>query len=445
MPDLDEQIRELIDGGSTPVKLEEISGLRSHRARYPVARALVVVVVVMAAIAVPILTVRSPHRPQQPRRERAVSPALSWRLAGYISQPAWQIQPGFASDPYRISCPTSTTCYASGPSAPPASTPTSKPPPSVVEVTHDGASTWQRSLAPVGAISLDGISCPAADTCMSIGFTVGPSGEYSMFTTTDGGMTWSALPIPGSSTGGGLLSCSSASNCVAMYSTPGPGGQGIQYVSLTTSDGGRDWAAASIPGTFRPDVLDCFVGGRCIAGGYEPDSYRMTTGEAAPAALIYSSDGGASWVSASLPSGGSSIDAVSCSDTEHCMAVESGPAAAPTTSMILVTENGGETWAPTNVPAGLSLIAVSCPATLDCWASGSSSGLGGTNSRGVILSTRDGGSSWTSEQVPTTEGTTLPGVTSITCPNVSRCFALANRPSSSVLPSGQLVLSNAPR
>jgi photosystem II stability/assembly factor-like uncharacterized protein len=86
----------------------------------------------------------------------------------------------------------------------------------------------------------------------------------------------------------------------------------------------------------------------------------------------------------------------------------------------------------------LSLEAISCPTASDCWASGVAAGT-----KGAILSTSDGGQTWTIDPLPTIQGSTLVSVDVVTCPTVGACFALASEPRSSSQSGQQVVLSNA--
>ena len=134
-----------------------------------------------------------------------------------------------------------------------------------------------RRLVLPSAITNGSITCPAVDICMLAGpsFT-GRSSSDVLLTTTDGGQTWSSLPIPGLSYGSSHLSCATALDCDSLKSVPGPGGLGLQYVSRVTTDGGRTWVTAPMPGTFRPFALQCVAPDYCIVGALN----RRATGSA---------------------------------------------------------------------------------------------------------------------------------------------------------------------
>jgi photosystem II stability/assembly factor-like uncharacterized protein len=262
-----------------------------------------------------------------------------------------------------------------------------------------------------------------------------------MFSTANGGQSWTSFPTPAVKNAGILvMSCASASDCVALWQVSGPGGQGIQEISYATSDSGQTWTEASVPGTFRAYALQCFTGGLCIAGGEMPNGYKIsdpTLGSAA--AAIYSTDGGLSWVSGSVPQTfpAGMLVGLSCADPNHCMAVEK-PGGRPDHNVVVTTSDSGRTWtpSPTSEPANFIFSSISCPTASDCWVSG------GTSTSGVILSTHDAGQTWTSEALPAIQGATPRMVGSVSCPSVTGCLALASGATSYSTGRGQLVLSN---
>jgi photosystem II stability/assembly factor-like uncharacterized protein len=121
------------------------------------------------------------------------------------------------------------------------------------------------------------------------------------------------------------------------------------------------------------------------------------------------------------PAGTTALAGVSCATALLCWSVGFGPApaAAAATSdvaTISASRDGGKTWSPEVVPAGvLSLAAISCPTALRCLAGGA------TATAGAVVSTRDGGRTWVLEHAP--QGAL--DVTGVQCTPVGGCLALS--------------------
>jgi photosystem II stability/assembly factor-like uncharacterized protein len=417
-------------------------GARVWSRRSPLLWISIAAAILIAAVAVPLTISRNSRPP--------VSVASTWRLTDATSQPGWARQPTIGSDPDRLSCPSTTTCYVAGLSAPMPNGIQTTSLQAVVEVTHDGGVTWHQSLLPSAGILISSITCPTADTCMLLGGASDAAlNTQTMFRTTNGGQGWTTLPLPGGLGHAALLlSCATALDCDSMQGEPGPVGiGGVRYISNVTTDGGHTWSSSAMPGTFRGYALECNAQDFCIAGGEEPTSYRITdpSSQGDPAAVFYSSNGGVTWSRASVPAGGNLITSLSCADPSHCMAVDDRNVGR--TSGVLISDNGGQTWSasPSRNLTPLNLVWISCPSDSDCWVSGSLLPAGNgeaTPLQGVILSTHDGGQTWTSERVPTDRGVLLGTIGPISCAVVSDCLALANTPSSSSSLGQQVVLAN---
>ena len=377
---------------------------------------------------------------------RSVRPSGTWQLAGYITEPGWQAQLGSGSYVDQLTCPTTTTCYSAGPDLGVAqdSLPETQ---FVLTVTHNGGATWQQSLLPPDGTSFMGFTCPPTTTCMVPAVNgYNPAPGY-MFTTVDGGQSWTSLPLPGGDVSLVQLSCATTSACVAVESQDNP----MENVVYFTTDAGHDWTASAFSATFVPDIgsaddLQCFPNGRCISVGTSTSSAVQNT-----ASMIYSTDGGATWESSTEPSVESDADVMSCADAEHCVSIEAMTQhdGMQNTTGVLVTDDGGQSWsaspadglAAANGLSPLTFDAISCPTTTQCWASGEAGGSPKFDSnvptQGQLMATADGGQSWHTEQLPAVQDATLQGVTSVSCPTATYCFAGAES-----LSGQQIMLSN---
>ncbi|MGH9088915.1 MAG: WD40/YVTN/BNR-like repeat-containing protein [Acidimicrobiales bacterium] len=384
---------------------DEVAPLHQSRRRelrrHPVlavAAALVLLAVLAGAGLLASVGAGPPNRPAQ-----AVHPG-TWRLAGYIDQPAWTTgdPAGALGGPVLVTCAGGATCYAVEPGS------------AVVEASKDGGSTWSPSTAPGPMASA--LSCPTAQVCAAA--TGGPAGPAVGFTT-DGGATWSSRPAPTAVTN---LSCSSATVCVAL----GNGASATAVVALHTADAGSTWTMVPVPDHFIPDVRDglsCPAAGRCVAAGVAP-------GSPSAGAVRYSADGGASWSVATLPAGVALVRAVSCADAAHCVAVGNGVATAPGSpygpSEALTSSDGGRSWSLAGPVLTGTAGSLSCPVPGRCWAAGH------RQSAGLLAATTDGGASWSAVGIPA--GVEYVG--DISCPTTGDCVAVG----SATTTVGQIVL-----
>ncbi len=374
-------------------------------------------VLVAAAIVVPI-TVGHSSAPRNNTKPGGLTPTHGeWSLAGYISQPGWQASSASGPLPttqqftLQLTCPTSATCYSSG-----TNFQNHEKTQGVISVTHDGGANWRQSLAPGDGTYFYGFSCPTVNTCLVVGDLPKANAHPLLYTTTDGGMTWTSLSLPGGYELPVFLSCATALKCVTigLFQT----GAAPTPTSYFTADGGQSWKTSVLPPSFFPSendqpALECFPNGRCVAGG--TNGFGSPLGQTS-ASMIYSTDDGATWASASVPSMTATSGIMSCSNDSHCLSIESSNDrnGYQTASGELVTNDGGLTWSAipatglaslsTSVP--MSFDSITCPTSADCWASTHliESECNGTcpyvPDHAVMMATSDGGLTWKTEQLP---------------------------------------------
>jgi len=276
-------------------------------------------------------------------------------------------------------------------------------PSNAVLVTSDGGKTWEASTVPSVDGYLTSVSCPDAEHCWATS-AVGIVGTSTVIVTADGGaswtdLNWSAPPLPGSQSN--LMSsqltaidCTTTSDCLAVgeatYNTTLVPPIENQGVVSTTNDGGQSWhsqliSANVITGIFCPSADDC------LAVGQDPVTAGQDSGYSAYGIVTH--DGGATWTVSTLSSGAQmaegnnpAINAISCSDVSHCVAVGEVFDTNKYEMPVLATTDGGATWSDqaTN-PTGADLESVACVTSSTCWA------VGFTSSGSVIVHTLDGG------------------------------------------------------
>lgn len=219
--------------------------------------------------------------------------------------------------------------------------------------------------------------------------------------TTDGGTTWAFVSSPFDKALTSVT-CPSATRCYAA---------GDRGTVLTSSDAGASWAVAGTADGSALYWLACPGTTVC----YAVDNY---------AHVQKTTDGAATWTLMSTPvttpglevpgSGGpnpySGLFGITCTGVDTCVAVGGYPSAANVDPPIVTTTDGGATWTrrTSNAGTGRFLNGVACVSTT-CYAVGRS---------GAIVTSADAGVTWS----PMTSGTTSQ-LTGITCTTQADCVA----------------------
>ena len=259
------------------------------------------------------------------------------------------------------------------------------------------------SSLPAPVQTLRALSCPTARRCWAVGSLLvtssAPAGA-ALLATIDGGSSWTIETVPPSVRYLSAVACPSTRSCTAVgqigLTGAGPG------AILTTADSGTTWTLQSVPdGTTDVTAVDCRADGRCTALGVL--SGRVT-------ALTSSATGiwGAGGV---LPTVGSAT-ALSCIDANHCWATATQAVdVGHVVGVIETTSDGGSTWAVQRLPIGTgALHGIDCHngttagTRISCTAVGTTSTVvgGARVGQGVVLTTGDGGGSWSAEPVEST-------------------------------------------
>jgi hypothetical protein len=443
--DLDDLRRIMSVATTHPRRGPRTAIVRQYGRRPLLVGALVIALLALAAVPVS-LGVLSSHRSTTPTTSpgHASSTIGSWSLAGYITTTGWQASSSTGPLPTtqqfttQLSCPSVTTCYSSGTYVKNRYSNSQ----SVVSVTHDAGKDWRVSLAPADDTYFFGFSCQSDDVCAAIGEVPGSSTSPVLYSTVDGGLTWVSHPLPARNAASLEMSCATLSNCVVLGSEPVANTAPDSY-GWITKNRGSSWTAVQLPAGFVPSnatnpAISCFAEGTCIADG----TTSARPGAKNTAEMIYSVNSGLTWSTAATPSISSVVGSMSCSSDKDCVAVQMhndvhGELVA---NGVLVTSDAGVTWSLLSAPTldstianrPISIDSLTCPTATTCWASanvieslceGSCAYL---PDQAVMLVTADGGSTWTSDPLPTPPSSSLQyvGDFPVTCANASDCLSV---------------------
>jgi len=177
----------------------------------------------------------------------------------------------------------------------------------------------------------------------------------------------------------------------------------------------------------RARDLRCSSSSACVVSGF----FQSPEGSATTpvATVLYSTDGGSNWATASVPSGLGPLSSFDCGDSSNCVASSFGGEGP--SSEVLGSTDSGRSWSEADalgLPVSL-VTSLSCSSST-CWAAGisgaSSDGsnavhLSLANAVGLVATTGDGGQSWQQAGLP--QG--VLAVVGISCPTGARCYALA--------------------
>ena len=307
---------------------------------------------------------------------------------------AWSVapspSPGIASFLTGVSCTNADACVAVG------SYYTSSSELTLVESWNGSSWTVVSSPNEQAASGLSSVSCTTSTSCGAVGFYSYNAYNYDQPQTLAeswNGMTWSVVPSPSPGNANYLqgVSCSKATDCVAVGYVVNTSGIGS---SLVESWNGSTWSVVPSPnvGTYQNALygVSCASPTRCIAVG--------TTGDpSSPSRSLVESWNGSTWTVMTGPTttGGGGLMGVSCTSPTTCEAVGIAVSVSDLNQTLVVSWSGGA-WSvlpsPTPGALGGSLNGISCTATNHCVAVGSSPNA--SNKDLTLIESWDG-TSWT--------------------------------------------------
>jgi len=287
-------------------------------------------------------------------------------------------------------------------------------------VTTNGGVTWTGYTdLPSASIYVTALSCPTVRVCWAAG--QGPQNQPELATSADGGRTWTlATPADWASDTGSWwpngIDCVSVSTCWLA----GQNESIVTPVVAETTDGGATWATFSNLPPGNPDVwgdtyqlnsISCISAQTCVSVG-------GLNGGSGPAAVISTTNGGASWSFSTDPKLAKSQDlfSVSClpgrSTISQVICQAAGTALEGAGPVEMTSRNGGVSWSRLQTFDNTGwLNSISCANPAHCWAAGAGTTV-------ALVGTSNRGASWSTVTSDTTNE-----VGSVSCATVDFCAA----------------------
>lgn len=288
------------------------------------------------------------------------------------------------------------------------------------------AGTWTTVPLPLPASAAWGqmldVDCAGPDACAGVGAAYTAQGNLQgsfVDVLSDGSWTETVPPVP---VGGHDLTlrgvaCPSAGSCVAVGSYIAPSGIGRPIIETLAAG---SWTASVPPADPDTDVtlsgVDCPAAGRCVAvgGTYTGDAVIEILANGVWTATVPSEPDGT--VQARLSS-------ISCPDTADCVAVGQSRDTADTAAPMAATLGDGS-WTSTALPTPTGGVDASSDLSVSCFAPAACVAVGDTSS-GAFVSTLAAGS-WTSAALPSVPSGDQSRVNDVACTAVEACLAVGN-------------------
>jgi len=247
--------------------------------------------------------------------------------------------------------------------------------------TVDGGRSWVRQRVPGGEQELGAITCLDAWHVFAAG--TAQKGAF-VLSSRNGGRTWRSSPLLEVPHSLNAIACSDKRHVWAAGSPSGAGSSpAVPGAVIASSDGGATW---------RVQHSDAEASYRGITFSDQRHGWVVGASRDAQAIILRTTDGGASWSEQTFPEA-NLLSAVTCSDARHVWAV--GGAQYGSRATVLATDDGGQTWHAQDLgpfsdgEIHFSATGVTCSDAKHVWV------VGTTQHDGVVLASRDGGSSWT--------------------------------------------------
>jgi photosystem II stability/assembly factor-like uncharacterized protein len=349
----------------------------------------------------------------------ATAPVLG-QQSGTVSVTGQPAPPG-TGELGAVACADAAHCVAVGVAGPNAATsgttPSSSPDATVIVTSDDGGLAWTaRPVSQVPPPALSGIDCPRVVDCIAVGSTGSYPPAGLVLTSRNGGTTWQQASSPAGAVDVTSVACSALDTCTAIVN------DGTVTWSATSTDFGATWTRdGDLPAGFEDGRdLSCPTGLTCLVAGNTP----TTTGHG-QGAIVISTDGGVSWAESTVPTGLGLLQSATCASSITCLAVGTTSTTVsdvvPAQGELLVSDDGGQTWFPSPKGAPVQdVYGIACPSVKVCALVGTQWVGTPVTGTGAVGTTTDGGATFTAARTAYTPLT----LTALACPTAQACVAV---------------------
>jgi high-affinity iron transporter len=243
-----------------------------------------------------------------------------------------------------VSCPSTLDCVAVGYTTSPRNTN------QTILVERFNGETWKLEQLPSGARTtseLSSVSCPSASSCWAVGESApisDPADTHPIAERMGLGGRWVAGALPAYGSGAGVLynvQCAAVADCVAVgNAVVGRTTAGALVLSLEGSTWHLDHDALRQHGDVSLTALACAASDYCLAGGIALDT----------ATRVLVRVGANRWAPALTPAGTDNIDAIACTTAGSCVVVGSTTVNTFGNTRALTASLSGRAWIPETNP-----------------------------------------------------------------------------------------------
>ncbi len=297
----------------------------------------------------------------------------------------------------------------------------------------NGGTSWAQSTLTGNIAELNSIFCVTTTFCITGGYAGTQTNPVASLNLTENlGATWLNLKLPDGISSMNDISCDGIGFCLAVGNSYSP-------IAEYSNNYGATWNVTTMP--FYGDYLtsvNCPTESFCIAAGY---SYIAATSTFS-GIVVVSTNGGVSWTSAIVPLTIGILKDIYCQNINFCVAVGDTNNGSNTidSGAVIVSTNQGLNWTQENVPTGTtSLHAITCPNSTSCLAAGQYTNSYDGHQFAVTLASTNSGVTWSINQSIGSASV----LNKVSCSSISYCIAvgdLLNRSNSTT--TGSILFSN---